>query len=64
VTRFLTEREPLRDPASVSAERRRIRPLLQRLALAVSARDPDTASRTGRDLLRRLTKLSEVEVRA
>ncbi len=64
VTRFLASREPLRDPASIVAERRKLRPLLQRLALATSARDAETASRAGRDLLRRVSKLVEAEVRA
>ncbi|MEX2205927.1 MAG: GntR family transcriptional regulator [Myxococcota bacterium] len=63
VTRFLAEREP-HDPALLEAERRKLRPLLQRLALAISARDADTASRAGRDLLRRLAKLVEAEIRA
>ena len=58
VTRFLAEREPLRDPASIGAERRKLRPLLQRLAVSISARDADTASRAGRDLLRRTAKLA------
>ncbi len=64
VTRFLASSEPLRDPVSFAAERRKLRPLLQRLAVAVSARDADTAARAGRDFLRRLAALSEPEIRA
>jgi len=64
VTRFLAEREPLRDLATVGAERRKLRPLLHRLAVAISARDADTAARAGRDLLRRLALLVETEIRA
>jgi GntR family transcriptional repressor for pyruvate dehydrogenase complex len=64
VTRFLAEREPLRDLGTFGAERRKLRPLLQRLAVAISARDSDTASRSGRDVLRRVAKLVEAEVRA
>lgn len=64
VTRFLAQREPPGEPVSLEAEPRKLRPLLQRLAVAISARDADTASRAGRDLLRRLAKLFETEIRA
>lgn len=64
VTRFLAHREPSRDSASFAAERRKLRPLLQRLALAISARDADTAARAGRDLLRRVARLVETEIRS
>ncbi len=64
LTRFLAERKPARDAAAASAERRKLRPLLQRLAVSLSARDADTAARTGRELLRRMTSFAAPEIRA
>jgi GntR family transcriptional repressor for pyruvate dehydrogenase complex len=64
VTRFLAERELSLDQVELVAERRKLRPLLQRLGVATLARDGETASRAGRELLRRLTKLAEVGIRA
>ena len=64
VTRFLAERGPRRDLGELVAERRKLRTLLQRLQVAVSARDGETAARSGRELLRRLTKLLEAGIRA
>jgi DNA-binding FadR family transcriptional regulator len=64
VSRFLAPREPRFEPGSLEAERRKLRPLLQRLSVSISARDADTASRAGRDLLRRVAKLLETEIRA
>jgi GntR family transcriptional repressor for pyruvate dehydrogenase complex len=63
VTRFLAERGPRRDLIELVAERRKLRTLLQRLQVAVSARDAETAARAGRELLRRLTKLLEAGIR-
>ena len=64
VTRFLIERGPRRDPVEFVAERRKLRPLLQRLGVAISARDGETAARAGRELLRRSTKLEEAGIHA
>ena len=64
VTRFLDERGLRRDPAELTSERKKLRPLLQRLGVAVSARDAETASRAGRDVLRRLSRLVESGIRA
>lgn len=59
VMRFLAERGPRLALLDPSAERRKLRTLVQRLAVAVAARDAETAARSGRELLRRLTKLLE-----
>lgn len=64
VKRFLAGRGPRSDPGSLVAERQKLRPLLQRLGVAISARDTETAGRAGRDLLRRSTKLVETGIRA
>jgi DNA-binding FadR family transcriptional regulator len=63
VMRFLAERGPRRELSDQSADRRKLRTLLQRLAVAVAARDAETAARSGRELLRRLTKLLEAGFR-
>ena len=64
VTRFLGERGLRRGLAELVASRPKLRPLLQRLGVALSARDAETAARAGRDLLRRLSKLFETGIRA
>ncbi len=63
VMRFLAERGPRRELSDQNADRRKLRTLLQRLAVAVAARDAETAARSGRELLRRLTKLLEAGFR-
>jgi len=64
LTRFLGELAPERDAAAAAAERRKLRPLVQRLAVSLAARDADTAARAGRDLLRRLAAPAAREIRA
>ena len=57
MTRFLAQRGLVQDMLERVADRRQLLPLLQRLALATSARDAETAQRTGREILRRVTRL-------
>lgn len=64
LARFLAEPGPLRAPGELLAERKKLRPLLQRLGVAISARDSETADRAGRELLRRSTKLLADGIRA
>lgn len=64
LARFLAEQGPLRAPGDLVAERKKLRPLLQRLGVAISARDSETADRAGRELLRRSTKLFADGIRA
>jgi len=64
VTRFMAECEMPGELIELVAERQKLRPLLQRLALALSARDAETADRTGRELLRRLAKSFGAGIRA
>ncbi len=56
VTRFLGEHGPLPDSGEIVAERRKLRSLLERLGVAILARDSETADRVGRELLRRSTE--------
>ena len=62
VTRFLAERGLDRDRVALVGERPRLRPLLQRLAVATAARDVEIADRAGRELLRRVTRLFEASI--
>jgi DNA-binding FadR family transcriptional regulator len=62
VTRFLAAGSLRRERIEVAAERSKLRPLLQRLALAVAARDADTAERAGRELQRRIARLIEAAI--
>jgi hypothetical protein len=57
MTRFLAQRALVKDMLELVADRRQVLPLLQRLAIALSARDAETAIRTGREILRRVTRL-------
>ena len=56
MTRFLAERGLRRDLLALAADRPRLRPLLARLAVAMEARDVETAERASRELLRRISK--------
>lgn len=62
VTRFLATGSQQRQRIEVAAERPKLRPLLQRLALAVGARDAETAERAGRELARRVARLIEAAI--
>ncbi|MGH9884465.1 MAG: FadR/GntR family transcriptional regulator, partial [bacterium] len=62
VTRFLAAGSLRRERIEVASERPKLRPLLQRLALAVAARDADTAERAGRELQRRVSRLIEAAI--
>lgn len=55
--RFLAQRELVHDMLELVQDRRPLTPLLQRFAIAVAARDPDTAHRSAREILRRVTRL-------
>ena len=55
--RFLAQRPLVHDMLELVADRRPLVPLLQRFAIAVAARDTDTAHRAARDILRRVTRL-------
>ncbi len=57
MTRFLAQRALVQDMLELVEDRRQVLPLLQRLAVAMSARDAETATRTGREILRRVTRL-------
>ncbi len=54
--RFLEQGAFLELARLVVFDRRSLRPLIQRLAVALDARDADTVERTARDLMRRLSK--------
>ena len=54
--RFLEQGAFLELARLVVFDRRGLRPLIQRLAVALDARDADTVERTARDLMRRLSK--------
>jgi GntR family transcriptional repressor for pyruvate dehydrogenase complex len=56
LTRFLAERGLRRDLLALAADRPRLRPLLARLAVAMEARDVETAERAARELLKRISK--------
>jgi len=62
IARFLAERGSGRDLVELAGARPKLRPLLQRLALAIAARDAETADRAGRELLRRITRLAEAAI--
>jgi GntR family transcriptional regulator, transcriptional repressor for pyruvate dehydrogenase complex len=55
--RFLAQRPLVQDMLELVSDRRPLAPLLQRFAIAVAARDSDTAHRAARDILRRVTRL-------
>jgi hypothetical protein len=55
--RFLAQRALVQEMLALVSDRRPLVPLLQRLAIAVAARDADTAHRAARDCLRRVTRL-------
>jgi len=55
--RFLAQRPLVHDMLEMVADRRPLHPLLQRFAIAIAARDSDTAHRAARDILRRVTRL-------
>ena len=55
--RFLAQRPLVQAIVELVADRRQIIPLLQRVAFAVAARDAESATRSGRDILRRVTAL-------
>jgi DNA-binding FadR family transcriptional regulator len=55
--RFLAQRALVRAMLDMVSDRRPIVPLLQRFGFAVAARDSESASRTGREILRRVTAL-------
>lgn len=54
--RFLAQRPLVHHMMDLVADRRPLLPLLQRFAIAVAARDVETAHRAARDLLRRVTR--------
>jgi GntR family transcriptional repressor for pyruvate dehydrogenase complex len=54
--RFLAQRGFLDLARIVILDRRSLRPLIQRLAVALEARDADTVERSARDLMRRLSR--------
>jgi GntR family transcriptional repressor for pyruvate dehydrogenase complex len=62
VARFLSAGSQQRERIQVAAERPKLRPLLQRLALAVAARDAETAERAARELARRVGRLIEAAI--
>ena len=55
--RFLAQRPLVRGMLELVQDRRALLPLLQRFAIAVAARDLDTAQRAAREILRRVTRL-------
>ena len=55
--RFLAQRPLVRDMLAMVQDRKSLTPQLQRYALAVGARDVETAQRVGRDLVQRVTRL-------
>ncbi len=55
--RFLAQRPLVQQMLELVSDRRPLVPLLQRFAIAVAARDADTAHRAARDILRRVTRL-------
>jgi len=57
MTRFLAQRALVDDMLELVSDRRQLLPLLQKLAIAFTARDAETAIRTGREILRRVTRL-------
>lgn len=62
VARFLAAGSLRRELYEITAERPKLRSLLQRLALAVAARDADTAERAARELQRRVAKQIEAAI--
>lgn len=57
MTRFLAQRALVDDMLELVGDRRQLLPLLQKLAISLTARDAETAIRTGREILRRVTRL-------
>ena len=57
MTRFLAQRALVQDMLDLVADRRQLIPLLHKLAISFTARDAETAIRTGREILRRVTRL-------
>lgn len=55
--RFLAQRPLVHDMLELVSDRRPLAPLLQRFAIAVAARDVETAHRAAREILRRVTRL-------
>jgi GntR family transcriptional repressor for pyruvate dehydrogenase complex len=55
--RFLAQRELVHDMIGLVQDRRPLVPLLQRFAIAVAARDHETAHRSALDILRRVTRM-------
>jgi len=55
--RFLAQRSLVRAMLELVSDRRPLIPLLQRFAFAVAARDAESASRSGREILRRVTQV-------
>jgi DNA-binding FadR family transcriptional regulator len=55
--RFLAQRPLVQDMLELVSDRRPLVPSLQRFAIAVAARDVDTAQRAARDALRRVSRL-------
>ena len=56
LSRFLAQRGFTELTRIATLDRRGLRPLIQRLAVALEARDADTAERSARDLMRRLSR--------
>jgi GntR family transcriptional regulator, transcriptional repressor for pyruvate dehydrogenase complex len=54
--RFLAQRPLVHHMLDLAVDRRPLLPLLQRFAIAVGARDVDTAHRAAREILRRVTR--------
>ena len=57
MTRFLAQRPLVQDMLELVQDRRPLTPLLQRFAIAVAARDVETAHRAAREILRRVSRL-------
>jgi GntR family transcriptional regulator, transcriptional repressor for pyruvate dehydrogenase complex len=55
--RFLAQRTLVQDMLAMVTDRRPVLPLLQRFAFATAARDVESATRAGREILRRVTQL-------
>ena len=55
--RFLAQRSLVHAMLELVGDRRQLTPLLQRFAFAVAARDAESAGRSGREILRRVTQL-------
>lgn len=55
--RFLAQRPLVHAMLDMVSDRRQVLPLLQRFGFAIAARDSESATRSGRDILRRVTLL-------